>query len=185
MTHVTSAHDNNGNGSGLPRIPSIPLSDDTNGAAGDQSIGNLVKDATVHMSTLLRAEVELARSEIAREVKKGLTGSVFFIVALALLLLFIPFGLVALSLGFNDMFDFEAHPWFGFLLVFGVALLGAGFMVWLGVRKFRRIRAPKRTIESVKGTAAALRHRGEADVDPAAQTAPIPVTRADSAPRRS
>jgi hypothetical protein len=184
MTHVTSAH-KNGNGAGLPRVPSIPLSDETSGAAGEQSIGNLVRDATVHMSTLVRAELELARSEIGREVKKGLTGSVFFIVALVLLLLFIPFGLVALSLGFNDMFDFEDHPWFGFLLVFGVALLGAGLMAWLGVRKFRRIRAPKRTIESVKGTAAALRHRGdgETEVDAAAQTAPIPVTRA--APRRS
>jgi hypothetical protein len=161
---VTSAHDNNGNGAGLPRVPSIPLSDDTNGAAGDQSIGNLVRDATVHMSTLVRAEIELARSEIAGEVKKGLTGSVFFVVALVLLLLFIPFGLVALSLGFNDMFDFEDHPWFGFLLVFGAALLGAGFMAFLGYRRFRKIRAPRRTISSVRDTAAALRRRDE---DPA------------------
>jgi putative superfamily III holin-X len=160
MTHVTSAHDN-GNGSGLPRVPSIPLSDETRGAAGDQSIGNLVKDATVHMSTLVRAEFELARQELAGEVKKGLTGSVFFIVALVLLLLFIPFGLVALSLGFNDMFDFEDHPWFGFLLVFGVALLGAGFLAWLGWRRFRRIRAPRRTIDSVKDTAAAFRRHGD------------------------
>ena len=33
------------------------------------------------MSTLVR-EVELARAEITRDVKKGLTGSVFFISAL-------------------------------------------------------------------------------------------------------
>jgi hypothetical protein len=187
MAPVTSAH-KNGNGAGLPRVPSIPLSDETSGAAGEQSIGNLVRDATVHMSTLVRAEIELARSEITGEVKKGLTGSVFFIVALVLLLLFIPFGLVALSLGFNDMFDFEDHPWFGFLLVFGAALLGAGFLAWLGVRKFRRIRAPKRTIETMKETAAVLRHREPAETDfdrgdPAAQTAPIPVTRPDSARR--
>ena len=31
---------------------------------------------------LVRAEVELARAEITRDVKKGLTGSVFFIAAL-------------------------------------------------------------------------------------------------------
>jgi hypothetical protein len=172
MAPVTSAHDNNGNGAGLPRVPSIPLSDDTNGAAGDQSIGNLVRDATVHMSTLVRAEIELARSEITGEVKKGLTGSVFFIVALVLVLLFIPFGLVALSLGFNDMFDFENHPWFGFLLVFGVAVLGAVFMAFLGYRRFRKIRAPQRTITSVRDTAAALRRRGEAQ-----DTAPAPMPR--------
>jgi uncharacterized membrane protein YqjE len=116
----------------------------------------LVRDATSHISTLVRGELELARAELGREVKKGLTGSVFFIIALVLLLLFIPFGLVALSLGINDMFDFEDHPWFGFLIVFGVAILGAGALVWLGIRKFRRIRAPQRT-----DTMAALRNRGE------------------------
>jgi uncharacterized membrane protein YqjE len=158
---VTSARENShGNGAGLPRVPSVPLSDDVS-AAADQSIGGLVRDATSHISTLVRGELELARAELGREVKKGLTGSVFFIIALVLLLLFIPFGLVALSLGINDMFDFEDHPWFGFLIVFGVAILGAGALVWLGIRKFRRIRAPQRTIDSAKDTMAALRNRGE------------------------
>jgi uncharacterized membrane protein YqjE len=141
-------------------VPSIPLSDDAD-AAADQSIGGLVKDATAHLSTLVRGELELARAEVGREVKKGLTGSVYFIIALVLLLLFIPFGLVALSLGFNDMFDFEDHPWFGFLIVFGVAIILAGALAWLGIRKFKRIRAPQRTIDSAKDTVAALRNRGE------------------------
>ena len=157
---MTRAHENShGNGAGLPRVPSIPLSDDAS-AAGDQSIGGLVKDATTHLSTLVRAEIELARSELVGEVKKGLTGSVFFIVALVLVLLFIPFGLVALSLGINDTFDFEDHPWFGFLIVFGVAVLLAVAFVFLGIRKFKRIHAPRRTIDSAKDTVAALRNRG-------------------------
>lgn len=158
---MTSAHENsNGNGAGLPRVPSIPLSDDAT-AAGEQSIGGLVKDATTHMSTLVRAEIELAKTELVSEVKKGLTGSIYFIIALVLVLLFIPFGLVALSLGFNDIFDLENHAWFGFLVVFGVAVLGAAFLAWRGIRKFKRIRAPRRTIDSAKDTMAALRHRGE------------------------
>lgn len=158
---MTSAHEKtNGAGAGLPRVPSIPLSDEAS-AAGEQSIGGLVKDATTHISTLVRGEFELAKTELVGEVKKGLTGSVYFIVALVLLLLFIPFGLVALALGFNDMFDWENHPWLGFLVVFVVALVGAGFLAWRGVRKFKRIRAPKRTIESAKGTMAALSNRGD------------------------
>ena len=162
---MTSARENShGNGAGLPRVPSIPLSDDV-GAAADQSIGGLVRDATTHLSTLVRGELELARTEIGREVKKGLTGSVFFIVALVLLLLFIPFGLVALSLGVNDMFDFEDHPWFGFLVVFGAALILAGMFVWLGIRKFKRLRAPQRTIDSAKSTMAAFRKRGDDEPD--------------------
>jgi uncharacterized membrane protein YqjE len=157
---VTSARENHGNGAELPRVPSIPLSDDTS-AAADQSIGALVRDATTHISTLVRGELELAKTEIGREVKKGLTGSVYFIVALVLLLLFIPFGLVALALGINDIFDWENHPWWGFLIVFVVALLGAGFLAWRGVRKFKRLRAPQRTIDSAKSTMAALRKRDE------------------------
>ncbi|HEX6352354.1 phage holin family protein [Actinophytocola sp.] len=158
---MTSARENShGNGSGLPRVPSIPLSDDT-GSAADQSIGALVKDATTHVSTLVRAEFELAKNELVGEVKKGVTGSVYFIVALVLVLLFIPFGLVAIALGINDTFDWEDHPWWGFLIVFFLAFLGAGALAFLGIRKFKRIRAPQRAIDSAKDTMAALRSRGD------------------------
>jgi len=169
MAHVTSAHDKSGNGAGLPRVPSIPLSDETSGAANGQSIGGLVKDATQHLSTLIRAELELARSEVTKEVKKGLTGSLFFIIALAIFLPFIPFGLITLALGFNDMFDWENHPWLGFLCVFALILVLTGLFAFMGFRKVRSVRAPQRTIESVKDTAAALTHRGDDE------TAPVPA----------
>lgn len=160
---MTSARENShGNSAELPRVPSIPLSDDVSVAA-DQSLGGLVKDATTHLSTLVRGELELAKTELAGEVKKAVTGSVSFIVALVLLLLFIPFGLVALALGINDFFDWENHPWWGFLIVFFVAVLGAAFLVWRGARKFKKIRAPQRTIDTAKDTMAALRNRGGDD----------------------
>jgi uncharacterized membrane protein YqjE len=145
-------------------VPSIPLSDDAS-AAGDQSIGALVKDATTHLSTLVRGELELAKSEIAGEVKKGVTGSLSFILALAIILLALPFAFVALALGLNDIFDWENHPWLGFLVLFGIAVIGTGFLVWRGVRKFKRIRAPQRTIDSAKDTMAALRKRGDDEHD--------------------
>jgi uncharacterized membrane protein YqjE len=173
MASVTSAHDKSGNGTGLPRVPSIPLSDETSGAANGQSIGGLVKDATQHLSTLIRAELELARSEVTKEVKKGLTGSLFFIVALAIFLPFIPFGLITLALGFNDMFDWENHPWLGFLCVFVLIVALTGLFGFLGLRKVRSVRKPERTIESVKDTAAALTHRGE----DGEETAPVPAVR--------
>jgi uncharacterized membrane protein YqjE len=164
---VTSARENShGNGADLPRVPSIPLSDDVS-AAADQSIGGLVRDATTHISTLIRGEFELARTELGKEVKKGLTGSVFFIVALVLFLLFIPFGLVALSLGFNDMFDWENHPWLGFLVLFGAAFIGAAALAFLGWRRFKKIRAPRRTIDTAKDTVAALRRGDDEPSEPA------------------
>ena len=63
-----------------PVLPSIPLSKEPVVPASEQSIGGLVREATSQVSTLVRAEVELARSEVTAEVKKGLQGSVFFVV---------------------------------------------------------------------------------------------------------
>lgn len=162
---MTSAHENShGNGAGLPRVPSIPLSDDAS-TPGDHSIGGLVKDATTHLSTLIRGELELARAEVGREVKKGLTGSISLIVALVVLLLSIPFLFIAFALGLNDLVDWEDHPWAGFLITFGLFLLVVGLLVLVGVRKFKRIRAPQRTIDSAKDTLAALRGRGDDERD--------------------
>ncbi|HEY0448185.1 phage holin family protein [Actinophytocola sp.] len=171
MAHVTSAHHTNGNGAGLPRVPSIPLSDETNGAAGEQSIGNLVKDASTHLSTLIRAEVELARSEVTKEIKKGLTGSIYFVIALVLGLLLLPFLLTTAALGINKGLWDWADPWGGFLVITLLMAVLAGFFAWRGARKVRSVRAPQRTIETVKDTAAALRHRGENGA-----TAPVPAS---------
>jgi hypothetical protein len=158
---VTSAHENsNGHGAGLPRVPSIPLSDDAN-AAGEQSIGGLVKDATAQLSTLVRAEIELAKTELVSEVKKGLTGSVYFIVAVVLGLLLLPFLLTAIALGINKGLWSWADPWGGFLIIVLLMAGAAGLLVWRGMKKFKRIQAPQRTIDSAKGTVAALRNRGE------------------------
>jgi uncharacterized membrane protein YqjE len=158
---VTSARENShGNGAGLPRVPSIPLSDDVN-AAADQSIGGLVKDATTHVSTLIRGEFELAKTEIAGEVKKAFTGSVSLTLALVVFLLALPFTLVALALGINDFFDWEDHPWWGFLIVFFLGVIAAGLLGLRGYQKFKRIRAPQRTIDSAKDTVATLRNRGD------------------------
>ena len=156
------------NGGGLPPVASIPLTEDrpADDARG-QSIGTLVKDATAHLSTLLRAEIELARIEIASEVKKGLTGSLLGLVAVVLVLLSLPFLLTAGALGIDKAFGSWAQLWFGFLVMFFLMLIGAAALGYLGYRRFRRIRAPQQTIDTVKDTAAALRRRGgdSADID--------------------
>lgn len=166
MTHVTSAHDNNGNGAGLPRVPSIPLSDETSGAGG-QSIGTLVKEATAHLSTLVRAEVELAKSEVAGEIKKAVKGSVWFILALVVLAYssFFFFFFIA------ELLDEWLPRWAAFAIVFGAMLLVVALAAFLGYRKVRAIRAPQRTIETTRDTVAALRHRG----DDGHGTAPVPA----------
>jgi hypothetical protein len=156
---VTSARENtNGSGSGLPPVPSIPLTAESAARIAEEtSIGGLVRDATAHLSTLVRAEVELAKSEVAGELKKGVKGSVYFIVALTVLLFssffFFFFG--------AELLDVWLPRWSAFLIVFGLMLATAGLFALLGVRKVKKLRAPQRTIDSAKDTVAVLRHRGE------------------------
>lgn len=136
-------------------VTSIPLVD-ANAPQVDPSIGSLVKDATTQVSTLVRAEVELAKAEITRDVKKGLTGSVFFILALVVLFYstFFFFFFVAELL---DQLWFQR--WAAFLIVFGIMLAVTALFAFLGYLKVRRIRGPKETIETVKETKTALTER--------------------------
>jgi uncharacterized membrane protein YqjE len=162
MTNVTGPGQNaNGSrdGTGLPPVPSIPLTDqDARDVAEEQSVGGLVKDVMTHVSTLLRAEVELAKIEVVGEVKKGLRGSVFFIAALTVFLFSLFFFFFAIAELLADLGLYRSASfgiaWFAMVLI----TLGTGF---LGYRKFRDIRAPRRTIETIKETASALRHTGE------------------------
>jgi hypothetical protein len=118
----------------------------------EPSIGDLIKDATTQVSTLVRAEVELARAEITRDVKKGLTGSVFFIAALVVLFYstFFFFFFVA------ELLDTWLWRWASYLIVFGFMVFVGAVLALLGFLKVRRIRGPRQTIESVKETRTAL-----------------------------
>lgn len=137
-------------------MPYIPLSED-NTTMTDQSMGALVRDASQHVSTLVRAEIELAKSEVVGEVRKGLKGSIYFIIA----------AVVALYSSFFFFFflgwliDVWLPTWASFLIVFGLMLVVAALFGLLGYRKVRKLRAPERTIGSVKETAAALRPQRE------------------------
>lgn len=137
---------------GVPTtVTSIPLVD-PHALKPDPSIGELVKDATTQVSTLVRAEVELARAEITRDVKKGLTGSVFFILALVVLFYstFFFFFFVA------ELLDTWLWRWVAFLIVFGIMVLVTAVLALFGYLKVRRIKGPQQTIESVKETRQAL-----------------------------
>lgn len=137
---------------GVPTtVTSIPLVD-PHAPKADPSVGDLVKDASTQVSTLVRAEVELAKAEITRDVKKGLTGSVFFIAALVVLFYstFFLFFFIA------ELLDNWLARWAAFLIVFGIMVLVTAVLALLGYLKVRRIRGPRQTIESVKETREAL-----------------------------
>jgi len=139
-----------------PVLPSIPLSKEPVTRAADQSIGGLVREATAQVSTLVRAEVELARAEVTAEVRKGLQGSVFFIVALVVALFSLFFLFFALGETLALFLNRSASFW----IVFGFMILVAGLFGLLGYLRVRRIRKPERTISSLKESAQVLSRRG-------------------------
>jgi uncharacterized membrane protein YqjE len=151
------------NGADVPPVlPSIPLAAETARSVGDKSIGELVSDVTTHLSNLVRAEVELAKAEVTAEVRKGITGSVFFAIAGVIGL----FSLFFLFFTLAELLALVLLRWAAFAVVFGLMLLAAGLFGLLGFQKVRKIRKPERTIESLRESAQVLQHRGRPDSRP-------------------
>lgn len=119
------------------------------------SVGELVKDASTQLSTLVRGEIELAKLEIGTSVKNAGLGIGLVLGALVLLVFALTFGLIALAEGLV-----AAHiwRWAAYLMVFGLLLLLTGAFVFVGLRIIKRVKAPRRTIETTRETVALLTH---------------------------
>ena len=153
MSHAQGTH--------KPTEASIPLHDADSIGRGDASIGTLVKNASTHVSTLMRAEIELAKTEVTEQVKKAATGSGFFVAALVLLLTsFFPFVFMWAKL-ISMWFGTKTWDWMGFLIVFVVLLLLAVLFAFLGYLKIKKIRKPQRTIDSVNDLKLAMPTGGD------------------------
>jgi hypothetical protein len=127
-----------------------------------QSLGQLFAEASRDLSALVHDEIELAKAEIRRDVKNGVTGGAMFgaaafVALLAVILLSIAaaYGLVAAGL----------HPGWAFLIVAGVYLLGAVLLVLMGKRTVSKVGPPERTIRTSKETAAFLKHPRSANAE--------------------
>ena len=126
------------------------------------SLGQLFAEASRDLSALVHDEIELAKAEIRRDVKNGVTGGAMFgaaafVALLAVILLSIAaaYGLVAAGL----------HPAWAFLIVAGVYLLGAVLFVLMGKRTISKVGPPQRTIRTSKETAAFLKHPRSANAE--------------------
>ena len=113
----------------------------------DPTIGKLVADATRDVSSLLHNEIELAKSELKVSVKNGGTGAGLFAGAAFLVLL----AVVMLSVAFAYFLAMTGlDPAWCFLIVFGVYVLIAGLMAFVGVKKIKKVRAPERAIHQAQ-----------------------------------
>jgi len=122
--------------------------------ASEPSIGSLVADAHTSFSALLHGEIELAKLEVKDSVKNAGTGAGMFIAAGILAVYALTFGLIALAEG---MVAIGLWRWLSYLIVFLFFILVAGLLVFFGVRKVKRVKAPTQTIDTTKSTVAALK----------------------------
>lgn len=126
------------------------------GAPPDEepTIGRLIADTTRDFSALIRNEIALLKTELKVSVRAGGISIAMFAVAGFLLLL----AIIMLSIAFALFLDWLV---FGiatsFLIVFGVYVVMAGLLVFVGIRKIKQVKAPEKTIESVKETKQVLK----------------------------
>ena len=101
------------------------------------------------MSNLVRGEIELAKVELRSTVKNAGTGVGAFAGAAVVLVYSLTFGFLALAEG---LVAAGLWRWAAYLVVFGFQLLVAAILVFFGMKKIKRVKAPEKTIQTTKDT---------------------------------
>lgn len=117
------------------------------GASDEPSVGTLVQSAMADVSTLIRAEVELAKAEMGKSAKKAGIGVG-------------AFGAAGVVLAFSAFFFFIAVAelltwlgivrWLSYLIVWFALVLIAGLAALIGLRTLKKIEKPERTLETLR-----------------------------------
>jgi Putative Actinobacterial Holin-X, holin superfamily III len=127
---------------------------------GEPTIGRLVTDASRDISSLIKNEIQLAKSELKVSIRAGglglgLFAAAAFIAVLAIIMLSVA---IAYLINWNGE-GLDLH--WAFLIVFGFYLIVAALLTWVGVRKVRQVRPPDKAIHQGKEIPRAL--KGQAD----------------------
>ncbi len=127
----------------------------------EPTIGRLIKDAQTDFSTIMRKEIQLAKSELkvsvtAGGVGAGLIGAALFVLVLAVIMLSVAF---AYFINWNGH-GLDLH--WAFLIVFFVYVLIAALLVFLAIRSFKKVKAPEKAIEQGREIPRALKGQGKA-----------------------
>lgn len=132
--------------------------------AASQSLGDLVTLAVDDLSKLVRCEIDLARLELKKDVRRlGVAGVMIFGCALVanLVLVLISFGLV------YGLIKVGLDAWASFLIVAGIDIVLIGIAAGIAFLNFRRIEGLKRTRKSVQEGLTILNRQEEEAAVPA------------------
>jgi hypothetical protein len=120
----------------------------------DPSLGDLVATATKDLSSLVRQELELAKVEIKRDVVAAGKGAGGLGAAAFAGMLGLVFLSIAAAYALGRVVPLGA----GFLIVGLAYLLVAGLAGLIGLKSFKKMRPPTKTIETLKDDAAWAKH---------------------------
>jgi uncharacterized membrane protein YqjE len=146
------------------------------GSISDKSLGDIVSRVSENASTLIREEIELAKTEVEVKVKRLAQGAAVGAAAGFFIFLALIFGLQALAYGIADLLG-NAYLWQGFLITTAILVFLAGLAALLAYRAFKAGTppTPKQAIEEAKLIKETLEHpeieasrRGAAESGPAA-----------------
>jgi uncharacterized membrane protein YqjE len=121
----------------------------------EPTIGRLIADTTGDFSSLIRDEIALAKSELSFSAKAGGIGAALFAVAA----FFAVLAVIMVSIAFA--YALASLPHIGdtvaFLIVFAVYLVIAAILAVVGLRKVKQVRAPEKTIATMKSNKQVLK----------------------------
>ena len=125
----------------------------------EPTIGRLVSDASRDISSLVQKEIQLAKSELKVSVRNGGLGAGLFLGAafFAVMALIIFSVALAYFIHWNGS-GLDLH--WAFLIVFGLYLLVAALLGYIGFRKVRKVRPPDKAIAEAQDIKKALTNRG-------------------------
>ena len=129
-------------------VSSVPPARAALSASADEpSVGVLVQSAMAVVSTLLRAEAELAKAEIGKSAKKAGVGAGAFGAAGVVL----AFSAFFFGIAFAELLTWLGLlRWISYLIVWAVLVILAGIAALFGRRMIKRIEKPERTLETLR-----------------------------------
>jgi Putative Actinobacterial Holin-X, holin superfamily III len=126
--------------------PVSPAPRDAIAGAAEPSIGTLVQSAMADVSTLIRAEVELAKAEVGKSAKKaGIGAGAFGAAGVVIAYSGFFFGIALAE--FITWLGLER--WISYLIVWFLLLLLAGLAALFGRSQIKKIEKPERTLETL------------------------------------
>jgi uncharacterized membrane protein YqjE len=111
-----------------------------------KTAGQLVKEVTEDLSTLIRKEIDLAKSELGASMAAKAKGAVIIAIAGVLGL----FALIFLLLAVRDGFDTFLWTWVADLATAGILLIIGGVAALLAKRKLTTPIDPQLTKKTIK-----------------------------------